>query len=95
MTPHLKDGRNVVAVKVNNTGRNSRWYSGSGIFRKVWLNVAGDLRFPEFGVSVTTPQVTTDAATVNVDVTVENGAPAARRATVRVRLLDETGALVR
>ena len=58
VTPHLKDGRNVVAVKVNNTGRNSRWYSGSGIFRKVWLNVAGDLRIPEFGVSVTTPQVT-------------------------------------
>ena len=92
VTPHLKDGRNVVAVKVNNTGRNSRWYSGSGIYRKVWLNVAGDLRIPEFGVSVTTPQVTNDVATVNVAVTVENGSPAARRATVRVRLLDEAGA---
>ncbi len=93
VTPHLKDGRNVIAVKVNNTGRNSRWYAGSGIFRKVWLNVAGDLRFPEFGISVTTPQVTTDTATVNLDVKVENGAPAARRATVRARLLDETGSL--
>ena len=38
-TPHLKDGKNTVAVRVNNTGRNSRWYSGSGIFRKVWLGV--------------------------------------------------------
>ena len=93
LTPHLKDGMNVVAVKVNNTGRNSRWYSGSGIFRKVWLNVAGDLRIPEFGISVTTPQVAKDAANVNLDVTVENGAPAARRATVRVRLLDEAGGL--
>ena len=93
VTPHLKDGRNVVAVKVNNMGRNSRWYSGSGIFRKVWLKVAGDLRLPEFGVSVTTPQVAKDAATVKVDVTVENGASATRRATVRVRLLDEAGTL--
>jgi beta-galactosidase len=93
LTPHLKDGRNLVAVKVNNMGRNSRWYSGSGIFRKVWLNVAGNLRFPEFGVSVTTPQVARHMATVNVDVKVENGAPAARRATVRVRLLDGAGAL--
>jgi beta-galactosidase len=92
VTPHLKEGRNIVAVKVNNTGRNSRWYSGSGIFRKVWLKVGGDLRFPEFGVSVTTPQVAKDAATVNLDVTVENGAAAARKATVCVRLLDEAGA---
>jgi beta-galactosidase len=92
VTSHLKDGRNVVAVKVNNKGRNSRWYSGSGIFRKVWLNVAGDLRLPEFGINVTTPQVAKDAATVNLDVTVENGASAASRATVRVRLLDEAGA---
>ena len=91
LTPHLKDGRNVVTVKVNNTGRNSRWYSGSGIFRKVWLSVAGDLRIPQFGVCVTTPQVAKDAATVNVDVTVESGAAADRKATVRVRLLDAGG----
>ncbi len=92
VTPHLKDGRNVVAVKVNNTGRNSRWYSGSGIFRKVWLNVAGDLRIPEFGINATTPEVGKDAATVKLDVTVENGTAAIRRATVRVRLLDAAGA---
>ena len=46
VTPQLKDGKNLVAVKINNTGRNSRWYSGSGIFRKVWLGVAGELRIP-------------------------------------------------
>jgi beta-galactosidase len=93
VTPLLKDGKNVVAVKVNNTGRNSRWYSGSGIFRKVWLTVAGDLRIPEFGVSVTTPQVARDAAAVNIDVTVENGAAANRKANVRVRLLDASGGI--
>jgi len=92
VTPHLKDGKNVVAVKVNNTGRNSRWYSGSGIFRKVWVSVAGDLRIPEFGTSVTTPQVANDVAIVNVEVTAENGSAAARKCTVRVRLLDASGA---
>ncbi len=91
LTPHVKIGRNLVAVRVNNTGRNSRWYSGSGIFRKVWLSVTGDLRIPESGVCVTTPQVTRDTATVNVDVTVENGAAASRKASVRVRLLDAAG----
>jgi len=72
VTLHLKDGKNIVAVKVNNSGHTSRWYSGSGIFRKVWLSVAGGLRIPEYGVSVTTPLVAKDVATVNLDVTLEN-----------------------
>ena len=94
ITSHLADGRNVVAVKVNNTGRNSRWYSGSGIFRKVWLGVSGDLRIPQYGVSVTTQLAVKEAAQVNVEVTVENDRPSARKATVRVRLLDASGATV-
>jgi beta-galactosidase len=88
LTPHLKDGRNTVAVRVNNTGRTSRWYSGSGIYRKVWLTVAGELRIPAHGVFVTTPEATRDAALVNLEVTLESGAAAAKRATVRARLLD-------
>jgi beta-galactosidase len=93
VTPHLKEGKNAVAVRVNNTGRNSRWYSGSGIFRKIWLSVAGELRIPEFGVSVTMPQVAKDAALVNVEVTVENAGAASKKANVRVRLIDGAGAV--
>ncbi len=93
ITPHLRDGENTVAVRVNNNGRNSRWYSGSGIFRKVWLNVAGALRIPTHGVYVTTPEASTDAAPVNIAVTVENGASAAANPTVRARLLDASGAV--
>ncbi|MGB9485721.1 MAG: glycoside hydrolase family 2 TIM barrel-domain containing protein [Terriglobia bacterium] len=91
VTSHLNDRRNIVAVRVNNAGRNSRWYSGSGIFRKVWLSVAGELRIPAHGVYVTTPQVTKDAALVNVEVKMESGAAASKRATVRVRLVDASG----
>ncbi len=91
ITPHLKDGKNAVAVKVNNTGQNSRWYSGSGIYRKVWLSVAGDLRLPEYGIDITTPEVSKDAATVNINVIVENSAAANRNASVRVRLLCASG----
>ena len=91
VTPHLKDGKNIVAVRVNNSGRNSRWYSGSGIFRKVWLGVAGDLRIPAHGVFITTPEVTKEAALVNVEVTVENSSGAPRRATVRVRVVGADG----
>lgn len=93
ITPHLKDGRNTVAVRVDNTGRNSRWYSGSGIYRKVWLDVAGELRIPAHGVFVTTPEATRNAALVNLEVTVESGAETAKRTTVRARLVDATGAV--
>lgn len=93
LTPHLRDGKNLVAVKVNNPGKNSRWYSGSGIFRKVWLNVLPDLRIPAHGVYVTTPEVGKDAAAVNVEVTIENGATAKRRTSVRVRLVEGAGAV--
>ena len=92
-TPHLTDGRNTIAVKVNNTGRNSRWYSGSGIFRKVWLILAGELRITAHGVYVTTPEVTGDAARINVEVTVESGATAAKQVNVRARMTDPTGAV--
>ena len=93
VTSHLKDGKNTIAVRVNNSGRNSRWYSGSGIFRKVWLSVAGELRIPQFGVSVTTPQVAKDTALVKVDVTLENLGAANRQTNVKVRLIDSAGAV--
>ena len=91
ITPHLKEGKNQVAVRVNNVGRNSRWYAGSGIFRKVWLSVAPELRIPAHGVFVTTPEVSKDAALVNIEVTLESGAASATRVLVRARLLDVSG----
>jgi beta-galactosidase len=91
VTPHLKDGRNIVAVRVNNTGRNSRWYSGSGIFRKVWLSLDGEIRIPRYGVWVTTPDVSKDTALLNVEVAAENGTGLAKRALARIRLTDAHG----
>src|SRR6185437_568185 len=93
LTPHLRDGSNTVAVRVDNTGRNSRWYSGSGIYRKVWLGVAGVVRVPLHGVYVTTPEVSSDAALVNFAVMLESGAAAERRVTVRARVVDAVGSV--
>ena len=51
LTPHLKPAgeQNVLAVKVNNNGKNSRWYSGSGIYRHVNLIVTGKVNIPVLG----------------------------------------------
>lgn len=67
LTPHLrKDGDNLIAVRVANLGRNSRWYSGSGIYRHVWLDIVRDAGFEQSGLTVTTPDVSSSAATVQV-----------------------------
>ncbi len=89
LTPYLRrEGENVLAVRVRNAGRNSRWYSGSGIYRHVWLHVTGPVRVPLWGLFVTTPEVSEQAAAVKFAVRVENREKSAREVTVRVRLLD-------
>jgi beta-galactosidase len=94
LTPHLRrTGENVLAVRVRNEGRNSRWYSGSGIYRHVRLNTTGGVRVPLWGMFVTTPEVSKDNARVNVRVRIENRAPAAQDVTVRIRLLDSKNAV--
>jgi beta-galactosidase len=95
LTPSLKrQGENVLAVRVRNSGRNSRWYSGSGIYRHVWLHVTGPVRVPLWGVFVTTPEVSERSASLKVAVKVENREKAAREVTIRVRLRDAKNTLV-
>ena len=88
VTPYLyKDKKQVneVVVKVDNSEQpNCRWYSGSGIYRHVWLETMPALHIAENGVFVTTPEVSTEKARVQVDVTVQNESQADRNATVVV-----------
>jgi beta-galactosidase len=75
VTPYLyKDKReNEVVVEVDNSEQpNCRWYSGSGIYRHVWLETMPTLHIAENGVFVTTPEVSADKAKVQVEVTLQN-----------------------
>ncbi|WP_236636793.1 glycoside hydrolase family 2 TIM barrel-domain containing protein [Sinomicrobium soli] len=74
LTPYLKPGKqNVVAVRVDNSHqKNSRWYSGSGIYRHVWLKVTDPLHISHWGVAVTTPEIHKEQATVRVRTLVKN-----------------------
>ena len=93
LTPALKPETNLLAVRVNNAGRNSRWYSGSGIFRNVWLRVTDGIRIPQHGVLVTTVDIAKSEATVHVQTEIENSTSAEKRLAVHVRLTDTRGAL--
>ena len=87
ITHHLnKDKReNEVLVKVDNSEQpNCRWYSGSGIYRHVWLETMQTLHIAENGVFVTTTDISADKAMVMVEVTVANESDRNRNATVSV-----------
>ena len=87
VTPYLFKGKrqNEVVVKVNNSEQpNCRWYSGSGIYRHVWLETMPALHISENGVFVTTPKIEANKATVNVEVTVQNEGNSEQQSIVEV-----------
>jgi len=63
---------NVLSVKVKNEGENSRWYSGSGIYRHVWLQIVPPIHITTWGTSITTPQATEKEALINIKTSVIN-----------------------
>ncbi len=70
LTPYLNwGGKNIIAVKVDNSVQpNSRWYSGSGIYRNVWLVTTNNVAaIDHWGTYVAASQVGNDRATVNIE----------------------------
>ena len=63
---------NVIAVEVKNPGKNSRWYSGSGIYRHVWLTITNPLRVDENGLYVTTNLLSKEIAQIQLSVKLKN-----------------------
>lgn len=90
LTPYLKLGEdNVIAVKVDNSQQiNSRWYSGSGIYRHVWMLVTDAVHTAPWGVSVTTPSISSKEATVQVKTLVKNETALAQNIMVKTALWD-------
>jgi beta-galactosidase len=75
LTPYLTYGKNsnIVAVKVDNSKQpNSRWYSGSGIYRNVWLVKTNPVYIDHWGTFVTTPEINTESASINIKTKLKN-----------------------
>jgi len=74
LTPYLQPGKeNTIAVRVDNSmQKNCRWYSGSGIYRHVWILFHDPVYVPQWGVAVSTPVVSSGNATVVIRSTVKN-----------------------
>ncbi len=93
LKPEVED--NVLAVRVDHSRfADSRWYTGSGIYRQVRLVVTDPLRIAHWGTYVTTPAVTADSATVRIETAVQNGCSDEKIFTVQSDLLNADGQVV-
>ncbi|MCQ2203256.1 MAG: beta galactosidase jelly roll domain-containing protein, partial [Bacteroidales bacterium] len=73
LTAFLHEGTNVIAVRVDNTEQpNSRWYSGCGIYRNVWLTKTNDIYVDNWGTFVSTPLVNSIKADVKAQISIVN-----------------------
>lgn len=96
LTKYLKLGkRNVIAVRVDNSHQpNSRWYSGSGIYRNVWLNAVSPVHFKQWGIGITTPKVTPQKATIKTQFQISLPGTDSSAVTIEAKLYDTEGKLV-
>ena len=94
LAPYLVYGarQNVIAVKVDNSQQpNSRWYSGSGIYRNVWLTTLDPVHIEHWGTYVTTPEVNEQSATVEVKTKVSNGSNSSAPVNLTTIIQDASG----
>jgi beta-galactosidase len=84
LTRYIEVGaENLIAVRVDNSApKHSRWYSGSGIYRHVWLLARDPVHVADGGLYVTTPQVSPASALVRLETTVVNESDAPKPVTV-------------
>jgi len=97
LTPFLKygDSPNVIAVRVDNSDQpNSRWYSGSGIYRNVWLEKTNLIHIDLWGTHITTSSITEKSADVEVTIIVRNTTVEDAFLTVETLLVDQNDHVV-
>lgn len=92
LTPYIKyNAENTIAVRVDNAmQKNSRWYSGSGIYRHVWIYVTDPIHIDHWGVFVHTPEVSKNKSTVQLKTMVVNETDAAKSIVLSGRLFNKT-----
>lgn len=95
MTPYLKEGENVLAVRVDHSRyADSRWYTGSGIYRDVWMVESPKCHLAQWGTGYKAVKISKSSAVVQVDVQVDNAEAAKGSLMVNVEMLSADGKVV-
>lgn len=89
LTPFIRFGeQNVIAVRLDTEKWESRWYSGAGIYRHVWLVKTDPVHVAHWGTWLTTPKVTNESAEIKLDITLDNNGKEQVKALVRTDIFE-------
>lgn len=92
ISEHLKPGKNVVAMRLDNEAQpSSRWYTGTGIYRHVWLIATDRIHVPVWGAQILTPEITEERATVSAVTQIVNESGETKSVTITTTILDPDG----
>lgn len=95
ITSLVKPGENIIAVRFDNTFKeSSRWYTGEGITRDVYLNIVDNLHVDRYGTYVTTPKTAKDKAQVKVETNVINQSADSVQCRLITNILSPSGNIV-
>ncbi|MDA3817735.1 MAG: DUF4982 domain-containing protein, partial [Prolixibacteraceae bacterium] len=96
LTPYLDfDKENVIAVRVDNSQQlNCRWFTGSGIYRHVWMLVTEPVHIAHWGVDITTPEVSSKKANVQLKTRVKNETDQAQNIVLKTLIWDKNSTSV-
>ena len=95
LTPYLaRDGKNVIAVRLQPEDLSSRWYPGAGIYRNVWLSINDPVHFKTWGTFITTPGVTNKNAEIQVETEIVNAETVPARVKWITKIMDAEGKVV-
>jgi beta-galactosidase len=73
LTPYIKfGGDNVLAIRLNNPPNSSRWYTGGGIYRNIWLVKTAPVHVRHWGTYLTTRRVSSSSTTIDIEVMIDN-----------------------
>lgn len=88
------EGKNIILVKVDASDYEGWWYEGGGIYRHVWIIKTNRLHVDRFGTYVTTPAVSSEAATVNINTTLKNESKAVKNITLVSKVVNNKGVVL-
>lgn len=89
----VKPGTNLIEVSLENMPESSRWYPGAGLYRNVHLVETDRIHVPVWGTRLTTPYVSKDYATVNLQTLLE-GAAKREQVTITTQITGPSGNVV-
>lgn len=95
LTPFIKTGKNLIAVRVDHSKYNdTRWYSGSGIYRDVYLVKANAVHIDQWGVYITTPEVSEKKSVIKATISVVNKSSKDENVIVVNELIDKNNKII-